>query len=39
MPISAHLIVNPGALKLKRDVTKPLIDALDAAVVATRAAA
>lgn len=39
MPISAHLIVNPGALKLKRDLAKPLIDALDAAVVATRAAA
>jgi len=28
MPISARLIVNPGALKLKRDVAKPLIDAL-----------
>jgi len=34
MPISARLIVNPGALKLKRDVAKPLIDALaDAALV------
>jgi ATP phosphoribosyltransferase len=28
MPISARLIVNPGALKLKRDVAKPLIDAI-----------
>jgi len=28
MPISARLIVNPGALKLKRDIAKPLIDAL-----------
>jgi hypothetical protein len=28
MPISARLIVNPGALKLKRDAVKPLIDAL-----------
>jgi len=28
MPISARLIVNPGALKLKRDITKPLIDAI-----------
>jgi ATP phosphoribosyltransferase len=34
MPISARLIVNPGALKLKRDLAKPLIDALaDAARV------
>ena len=32
MPISARLIVNPAALKLKRDVAKPLIDALAAAV-------
>jgi len=31
MPISARLIVNPGALKLKRDLAKPLIDALAAA--------
>jgi ATP phosphoribosyltransferase len=29
MPISARLIVNPGALKLKRDLVKPLIDALE----------
>ena len=32
MPISARLIVNPGALKLKRNAVKPLIDALSAAV-------
>jgi ATP phosphoribosyltransferase len=31
MPISARLIVNPGALKLKRDGVKPLLDALAAA--------
>ena len=30
MPITARLIVNPVALKLKRDVVKPLIDALTA---------
>jgi ATP phosphoribosyltransferase len=35
-PISARLVVNPAALKLKRAVMKPLIDAL-AAVVASRA--
>ena len=35
MPISARLIVNPAALKLKRDATKPLLDAIaDAAGVA-----
>jgi ATP phosphoribosyltransferase len=28
MPISARLIVNPGALKLKRAAVKPLVDAL-----------
>jgi len=34
MPISARLIVNPGALKLKRKAMKPLIDAIaDAAGV------
>jgi ATP phosphoribosyltransferase len=34
MPISARLIVNPGALKLKREAMKPLIDAIaDAAGV------
>ena len=34
MPISARLIVNPAALKLKRDVAKPLIDAIAGAVEA-----
>ena len=29
MPISTRLIVNPGALKLKRDVVKPLIETLE----------
>jgi ATP phosphoribosyltransferase len=29
MPISARLIVNPGALKLKRELVKPLVDALE----------
>ena len=28
MPISARLIVNPAALKLKRDRVQPLLDAL-----------
>jgi ATP phosphoribosyltransferase len=28
MPISARLVVNPGALKLKRDIVQPLLDAL-----------
>jgi ATP phosphoribosyltransferase len=28
MPISARLVVNPGALKMKRDVVQPLLDAL-----------
>ncbi len=37
MPISARLVVNPGALKLKRDVVKPIIDALAHAVAATPA--
>ncbi len=32
MPISSRLIVNPSALKLKRDTVKPVIDALAAAV-------
>src|SRR5512135_3501456 len=32
MPISSRLIVNPAALKLKRDQAKPLIDAIAAAV-------
>jgi ATP phosphoribosyltransferase len=34
MPISSRLIVNPGALKLKRDAVKPLLDALSQAVSA-----
>jgi ATP phosphoribosyltransferase len=32
MPITARLIVNPGALKLKRDLAKPLLDAIAEAV-------
>ncbi len=28
MPISSRLIVHPGALKMKRDVVQPLLDAL-----------
>ncbi len=28
MPISSRLVVNPGALKMKRDVVQPLLDAL-----------
>ena len=35
MPISARLIVNPSALKLKRDIAKPLVDALAAASAET----
>ena len=35
MPISARLIVNPSALKQKRDIAKPLVDALAAAVAET----
>ncbi|MGE5171961.1 MAG: ATP phosphoribosyltransferase [Rudaea sp.] len=35
MPISARLIVNPAALKLKRDIAKPLIDALAAAALSS----
>ncbi|MEO8345302.1 MAG: ATP phosphoribosyltransferase [Betaproteobacteria bacterium] len=31
MPISARLVVNPGALKIKRALVKPLLDALAAA--------
>jgi len=34
MPITSRLIVNPAALKLKRDVVKPLLDQLSAAVAA-----
>ena len=39
MPITARLIVNPGALKLKRDVVKPLLDVLATAASASAAAA
>lgn len=38
-PISARLVVNPAALKLKRDVVQPLLDALAKAVVKRRSAA
>ncbi len=34
MPISSRLIVNPGALKLKRALVQPLIEALAAAAAA-----
>lgn len=34
MPITARLVVNPAALKLKRDVVKPLVDAIAAAAPA-----
>ena len=37
MPISARLIVNPAALKLKRERVQPLLDALVRAIVARRA--
>jgi ATP phosphoribosyltransferase len=39
LPISARLIVNPAALKLKRDVVQPLLDAMTKAVAARRSAA
>ena len=38
-PISSRLIVNPAALKLKRAVVQPLLDALATAVTARRGAA
>ena len=38
LPISARLIVNPAALKLKRDAVQPLLDAMAKAVVARRGA-
>jgi len=38
MPITARLIVNPGALKLKRDAVKPLLDALASASAPSTAA-
>jgi len=34
VPITSRLVVNPAALKLKRAIVKPLIDALAAAVAA-----
>jgi ATP phosphoribosyltransferase len=37
MPISARLIVNPAALKLKRERVQPLLDALVRAIAARRA--
>jgi ATP phosphoribosyltransferase len=36
MPISSRLIVNPAALKLKREAIQPLLGALTAAVAARR---
>jgi ATP phosphoribosyltransferase len=39
LPISSRLIVNPAALKLKRDVVQPLLEALAKAVAARRVAA
>ena len=36
MPISARLIVNPAALKLKRDSVQPLLDSTSQAVTARR---
>lgn len=33
MPISARLIVNPGALKQKRELVKPVVDAIAAAAL------
>jgi ATP phosphoribosyltransferase len=36
--VSARLIVNPAALKTKRDVVQPLLEAMDAAVMARRTA-
>jgi len=39
MPITARLVVNPAALKLKRDIVKPLVDAIAAAASARAEAA
>ncbi len=36
MPITARLVVNPAALKLKRDAVKPLVDALAGAAASAR---
>jgi len=38
MPVTSRLVVNPGALKLKREVIQPLLDALAAAVTSQREA-
>ncbi|MEP7183585.1 MAG: ATP phosphoribosyltransferase [Betaproteobacteria bacterium] len=38
MPISSRMIVNPAALKLKRDLVQPLLDAVADAVIKRRAA-
>ena len=38
-PISSRLIVNPAALKLKRDVVQPLLDAMAQAVASRRGGA
>ncbi len=38
MPISARLVVNPAALKLKRALVQPLLEALSAAVAQRRSA-
>jgi len=38
-PISARLVVNPAALKLKRELVQPLLEALAKAVAAGRSAA
>jgi hypothetical protein len=37
MPISARLVVNPAALKLRRGVVQPFVDAMAAAVETLRA--
>jgi ATP phosphoribosyltransferase len=39
MPITSRLVVNPASLKLRRELVKPLIDALAAAVAADSALA
>lgn len=36
MPITARLVVNPAALKLKRDAVKPLVDALAGAAASAK---
>jgi len=39
LPVSARLIVNPAALKLKRELVQPLLEAMRNAVAARRSAA